>query len=88
MEDNLRFVIPETCLALTIFREQLGVRVVALFALVLFSKFFHWVMAVRVEQVHWYHGAGTPHSSKLLRVLFGCHRWMLRCLSDDLTISA
>lgn len=52
VNDNIRFVIPETLFALTIFREQLGIKVVVLFAGVLFTKFFHWVMSVRVDEVH------------------------------------
>lgn len=49
VEDNMKFAIPETCLALTIFREELSTRVVALFAFVLVSKFFHWAVSVYRE---------------------------------------
>lgn len=75
VEDNLRFAIPETCLALTIFREELGVRVVSLFALVLLSKFFHWIMSVRIEQVRAVRVLHPPPHTLRLRLL-------LRLLAD------
>jgi len=42
MEDS-KYAITETCLALTIFREELSVRVIALFTTLLFIKIFHWL---------------------------------------------
>jgi len=47
--ENSRFAITNTCLALTIFREELGVREAILFVMLIFSKIFHWVCRKRVE---------------------------------------
>jgi E3 ubiquitin-protein ligase synoviolin len=47
--ENSRFTITNTCLALTIFREELGVREAGLFMMLIFSKNFHWVCRKRVE---------------------------------------
>jgi len=49
--DNARYAVTETCLALTIFREELTVRVLTLFTALLFSKSFHWLCQSRVEYV-------------------------------------
>lgn len=49
--DNLKFAIPEMCLALAIFREELSTRVFTLFGMVLLTKFFHWVTAERVDRM-------------------------------------
>lgn len=46
---NARFAITETCLALTIFHEELSMKVFALFTGLLFSKVFHWLSHSRVE---------------------------------------
>ncbi|KAJ8598672.1 hypothetical protein CTAYLR_003087 [Chrysophaeum taylorii] len=47
--ENVRYAITETCLALTIFREELTTRVFALFTALLFSKVFHWLAGSRVD---------------------------------------
>ena len=49
--DNARYAITETCLALTIFREELNSKILALFTALLFSKSFHWLCQSRVEYV-------------------------------------
>ena len=49
--ENARYAVTETCLALTIFREELNVRVAALFTALLFAKIFHWLCASTVEFV-------------------------------------
>jgi len=49
--DNVRYAIPETCVALTIFHEELNIRVFGLFTILLFSKVFHWLSHCRVEHV-------------------------------------
>lgn len=45
--DNLRFSIIESCLALTIFREELNVRLLSLFVSVIFFKIFHCLSSSR-----------------------------------------
>ena len=44
--DNARYAVTETCLALTIFREELTARVFTLFTALLFCKAFHWLVQV------------------------------------------
>ena len=51
MFDRARYAITETCLALTIFHEELTARVFALFTALLFSKVFHWLAEVRVSEL-------------------------------------
>eukprot|EP00629_Pelagomonadales_sp_RCC1024_P001250 CAMPEP_0119265278 /NCGR_PEP_ID=MMETSP1329-20130426/4133_1 /TAXON_ID=114041 /ORGANISM="Genus nov. species nov., Strain RCC1024" /LENGTH=303 /DNA_ID=CAMNT_0007265095 /DNA_START=133 /DNA_END=1041 /DNA_ORIENTATION=+ len=49
--ENARYAVTETCLALTIFREELSTRVFALFSFLLFAKVFHWLVKARVDHV-------------------------------------
>lgn len=46
-----RYSVLETCLALTIFREELNLKVLALFTTLLFVKTFHWLAQLRVDNV-------------------------------------
>ena len=50
--EKIWFAVTETCLALTIFREELRFRFVFLFTVLLFVKVFHWLCSFRVEQFH------------------------------------
>ncbi|KAI9331687.1 hypothetical protein DFJ73DRAFT_963673 [Zopfochytrium polystomum] len=43
------FAITETCLAMTIFRDEFDMRFIVLFGLLLVIKIFHWISAVRVD---------------------------------------
>ena len=47
--ENSRFAVTNTLLALTIFREELGIQEAVLFVMLIFSKIFHWVSKKRVE---------------------------------------
>lgn len=51
VNEAVRFTIPEVCVALTLFREELSTRVVGLFAMLLFSRFFHTVLDERMNYV-------------------------------------
>jgi E3 ubiquitin-protein ligase synoviolin len=46
--DRSWYAITETCLAMTIFREEFNFRFVAMFTALLFLKIFHWLMQDRV----------------------------------------
>ena len=50
LNEKIWFAITETCLALTIFREELRFRFVFLFTVLLFVKAFHWLSQFRVDQ--------------------------------------
>ncbi len=62
MNENLRYTIPEVCIALTIFREELNVRVLSLFGMLLFSKFFHVVLDERMNYLEGGQGGGSAFS--------------------------
>ncbi|CAF3189543.1 unnamed protein product [Rotaria socialis] len=47
--DRAWFSITETCLAFTVFRDDFSPRFVALFAVLLFLKCFHWLLEDRVD---------------------------------------
>lgn len=51
LHENVRYAVTETCLALTIFRDEINARVVALFAALVFAKAFHWLAQARLEFV-------------------------------------
>ena len=48
---NSKFSITEICLALTIFRGELTLQVLFLSTVLLFVKIFHWMSAMRVENL-------------------------------------
>ena len=50
------YVITETCLAFTVFRDDFSARFVALFTFLLFMKAFHWLIEDRVDYVSTYDG--------------------------------
>ena len=47
--ERLKDAMMETCLAMTIFREEFDVRFVTLFSALLFVKSFHWIAGDRVD---------------------------------------
>uniref|UniRef100_A0A7R9XYW7 RING-type E3 ubiquitin transferase n=1 Tax=Prasinoderma coloniale TaxID=156133 RepID=A0A7R9XYW7_9VIRI len=49
--ERMRDAVMETCLAMTIFRDEFNAGFVALFVTLLFSKVFHWLLADRVERM-------------------------------------
>lgn len=53
VKDNAKYAFIETCLALTVFREELGFYAFSLFVLLFFSKVFHWIAVPRVESFGW-----------------------------------
>lgn len=53
LHENVRYAITETCLALTIFREEINFHVMVLFTALVFLKIFHWLAQARIEFVSW-----------------------------------
>ncbi|KAF1316586.1 E3 ubiquitin-protein ligase hrd1, partial [Globisporangium splendens] len=49
LHENVRYAITETCLALTIFRDEINFHVVVLFTSLVFLKIFHWLSEARIE---------------------------------------
>ncbi|EQC40801.1 hypothetical protein SDRG_01870 [Saprolegnia diclina VS20] len=49
--DHARFAIAETCFTLSVFREEMTLKVLALFTLLLFIKTFHWLCQWRGEHI-------------------------------------
>ncbi|DAZ99105.1 TPA: hypothetical protein N0F65_008410 [Lagenidium giganteum] len=49
LHENVRYAITETCLALTIFRDEINFQVVVLFTSLVFLKIFHWLSQSRIE---------------------------------------
>ena len=47
------FAITETCLAMTVFRDEFDVRFLGMFVSLLFVKCFHWICQDRVDNVSW-----------------------------------
>ena len=64
-----KYAITETCLALTIFREELNMRVLTLFTLLLFIKIFHWLAVMRVEHIARTHGLPLSTHLRLASLL-------------------
>ncbi|RHY34219.1 hypothetical protein DYB32_001876 [Aphanomyces invadans] len=49
--DHARFAIAETCFTLSVFREEMSLRVLGLFTILLFLKTFHWLFVSRITHV-------------------------------------
>ena len=47
--DKAKYTVTETCLALTIFRNELSASVLGLFGVLLFLKVFHWLAQCRLD---------------------------------------
>lgn len=50
-----KYAVTETALALTVFREELYMDTLSLFAMLLFVKIFHWLSALRVDNLGRHH---------------------------------
>lgn len=66
---NSKYAIVETMLALTIFREELEIKLLVLFTALLFVKIFHWLAAMRVESIARSQGISTWKHVRLLGLL-------------------
>ncbi|KAK9804312.1 hypothetical protein WJX72_006270 [[Myrmecia] bisecta] len=66
INDRISQAVMETCLAMTIFREEFNVEFVAMFTILTFVKVFHWLVQDRVDYIE-----TTPTVSRLhhLRIL-------------------
>ena len=69
VNEQLRYTIPEVIIALTIFREEFNARVVSLFAMLLFSKFFHIVVDERMTWVDSPGGAAAASRLQHVRLV-------------------
>ncbi|KAL7690640.1 putative Zinc finger, RING-type [Plasmopara halstedii] len=49
LHENVRYAVTETCLALTIFRDEISFYVMVLFTALVFLKIFHWLAQFRIE---------------------------------------
>jgi E3 ubiquitin-protein ligase synoviolin len=51
INERISQAVMETCLAMTIFREEFNVSFVAMFATLTFVKVFHWLVQDRVDYI-------------------------------------
>ncbi|TDH71763.1 hypothetical protein CCR75_001793 [Bremia lactucae] len=49
LHENVRYAVTETCLALTVFRDEISFNVMVLFTALIFLKIFHWLSQSRIE---------------------------------------
>ena len=60
INERISQAIMETCLAMTIFREEFNVAFVAMFTILTFVKVFHWLVQDRVDYIE-----TSPNVSRL-----------------------
>ena len=65
MYEKAWYAVTETCLAMTIFRDEFDVRFIIMFGVLLFIKCFSWIGGGRVEFV------GSPRAVMPCRVSAG-----------------
>lgn len=51
INERISQAVMETCLAMTIFREEFNISFVAMFATLTFVKVFHWLVQDRVDYI-------------------------------------
>lgn len=74
--ENMRWNVTETCLALTMFRQELSIGMVGMFLILILGKSLHWAVELRgshlrmTEEVFYYlsdgnqYGGGNPNGSE------------------------
>ena len=67
--DRAKYTITETCLALTIFRNELSPPILAMFGALLFLKAFHWLSKSRVDHLEQVGVTTTATHVKLVSLL-------------------
>ncbi|CAF1519101.1 unnamed protein product [Adineta ricciae] len=67
--DRVWFSITETCLAFTVFREEFSSHFVALFAVLLFLKCFHWLAEDRVDYMEQSPVLGATFHARIIGLL-------------------
>lgn len=66
---NSKYAITETMLALTIFREELNLKLLMLFTCLLFMKIFHWLASMRVESIARSQGMTRGQHARLVALM-------------------
>jgi len=49
LNERVRYAVTETCLALTLFREEISAKIVVMFTALFFAKIFHWLAQDRID---------------------------------------
>lgn len=78
INNRISQAVMETCLAMTIFRDEFNVNFVAMFTILTFIKVFHWLVQDRVDYIE-----TTPTVSRLshARILIFMGILLVRLLS-------
>ena len=77
------YAVTETCLAFTVFRDDLSPRFIALFTILLFLKCFHWLAADRVDFME-----RSPNISLLFHVRVVSLLFMLASINASFILNA
>ena len=66
INDRISQALMETCLAMTIFREDFNVEFVAMFTVLTFIKVFHWLVQDRVDYIETVPTVSRLHHLRIL----------------------
>ena len=66
INDRISQAVMETCLAMTIFREEFNVEFVAMFTILTFVKVFHWLVQDRVDYIETVPTVSRLHHLRIL----------------------
>ena len=66
INDRISQAVMETCLAMTIFREEFNVEFVAMFTVLTFVKVFHWLVQDRVDYIETVPTVSRLHHLRIL----------------------
>lgn len=70
VNDRISQAVMETCLAMTIFRDEFNVEFVAMFVTLTFIKVFHWLVQDRVDYIETTPTVSRLHHSRIISFIF------------------
>jgi len=70
INDRISQAVMETCLAMTIFREEFNVGFVAMFTVLTFIKVFHWLLQDRVDFIETTPSVSRMHHLRIISFMF------------------
>jgi E3 ubiquitin-protein ligase synoviolin len=77
--ERAKYTITETCLALTVFRNELSPPILALFGVLLFLKAFHWLSKLRIDYLEQVVPVSTSTHIRLMSLIILlslCDTWV------------
>lgn len=89
INDRISQAVMETCLAMTIFRDQFNIEFVAMFVILTFVKVLHWLVQDRVDYIETTPSVSRLHHLRIvtfMNLLMVCRSHQQKCMKCLCTI--